>query len=346
MHRPKIMRLSLGLLAAMHVLATGQTATISWDVPTPARLPAWMAIELADGGADLSLYGRRAVRDHRELVRELYILRRDYFRATRNVELRQVGISKLRKHATPDNLPVLLEVFRREHPEVRRAMLDLLAEHESAEADTALAWAAVFDSSQDMRNDALERLRRRIAETGGEPSDRVVYVVAQGIKRPDIRTRRTAAQVADVLNIVQVIPHLIAAQVGGGGSAQNERTGDLAWILVGKQRAFVSDLQPVVAESAVAFDPQLSVVTEGVLIRVSDASVVTYISEVHSALVGIASRASGEDLSRFGYDQERWARWYIDEFIPAQRLKTQAAQIGSKAENTPKSTSADLKSDR
>lgn len=326
---------ALAGVASLVLTASAQTATVRWDVPAPASLPSWMAVDLVDNGEDeLAEYGRRSMQRKKELTRELQLLRRDYFRATRNVERRQLGISKLREYATPENFPVLLEVFRREHPEVRQAMLDLFVDQATDEADTALAWAAIFESSGDLRKEALERLKQRVDQTGGKASERIVYVVAQGIKRRDQRVRGHAAGVADALNITQVIPHLIAAQ-GGARSTLPEATGDRAWIMIGKQRAFVSDLQPVVADSAVAFDPQLSVVTEGVLLRVGDSSVVTYHTDIHSALVGLASRAWGEDLSGFGYDQPRWAKWYVQEFLPAQEAKAKAAEALAEMQPVP-----------
>ena len=69
--------------------------------------------------------------------------------------------------------------------------------------------------------------------------------------------------------------------------------GALADILVATQQAFVQDLQPVVGDSAVGFDPELGVVTSGTILRVMGAYVVTYRTEVHNSLVGLSSRAWG-----------------------------------------------------
>src|SRR5262249_9087404 len=126
-----------------------------------------------------------------------------------------------------------------------------------------------------------------------------------------------AAHLASGLGLVEAIPMLISAQLGGGGTQVGSAGGDgdehsLAWILVGTQQAFVSALQPVVGNSAVAFDPQVSVVTEGTILRVIDAVVVTYRYEVHNALVDLSSKAWGQSTYKLGWDNPAWRKWYKD----------------------------------
>ncbi|MCC6285246.1 MAG: hypothetical protein IT439_08105 [Phycisphaerales bacterium] len=326
------MRTSLARTAIMALLAgtlpaIGQTATMNVDVPSPDDLPGWVALDLASRRNDTLDDYRRVSREQKQLVRELGKLRRQYFRSRNDIELRQAGLRKLREYAAPENFPALLEVFRHDRDDVREAVLDLVVDQGGEDADAALAWASIFEPDAGFRRAALARLAAKAERDGGRASDRVTYIVAQTLKHSAVeRELCNAAHVADTLNIIQVIPHLIAAQAGGvGGSGSGDGQGDRGWILVGRQVAFVSDLQPVVADSAVAFDPQLDVVTEGTLIRVFDAAVVTYITPVHAALVGLASRAYGRDLSALGYDQPRWGNWYINEFLPAQAAKEAAA---------------------
>src|SRR5690606_15471171 len=98
-----------------------------------------------------------------------------------------------------------------------------------------------------------------------------------------------------------------SAQVTGrtGGTSlgrESDRTGDVAFIAIGRQVAFVSDLTPVVSDSAVAFDPTIGVINEGTLVRVHDASVTIYREHIHASLVRLTSRASGRSTSQLGYD--------------------------------------------
>lgn len=266
-----------------------------------------------------------------EMERELRRIRATYFGNRRNVEIRQIGIHKLRQFTDPIVFPSLLEIFRRERDDVRLAILDHLASLAIDEADATLAWAAVFDADRAFRRAAAERLRQRLDRIG-EPSYRVQAVIAEGLRRWDERVVSAAAQLANTLHLVQAIPWLINAQIGGGGGTTAEDgSGALAYILIGRQQAFISDLQPVIGDSAVAFDPDLSVVTEGVVLRVIDAVVVTYRVEVHQALVDLSSRAWGRSTAPLGWDLPAWRRWYRDEFLPHLERQRQARPSGDDA---------------
>ena len=103
-------------------------------------------------------------------------------------------------------------------------------------------------------------------------------------------------------------------------AAAPERPGALAWILVGQQTAFVSDLEPIVADSAVAFDPQISTITTGTMIRVDDAAVSTtryiYNFDVHNSLVNMSTRNWGQGTATLGFDYRKWKEWYELTFEP------------------------------
>lgn len=306
--RPAAMIALLVLSGSVFGQSTATRAT-----PVDVDIPSWVALEMLEDDADAvqrykALQGRQV-----RLEKELRKLRSTYFR-TGNTEMRQIGISKLRKYTDPGVYPLLLEVFEKDSLDVRTAILDMLVDQQTDDADTTLAWSAVFDRDEAYREAALDRLEQRIEEAGEVP-DRITYIVAQGLAKQNHDEAAAAARVANNLNIVKLIPNLINAQVGGTG-ASGERQGALGWIMVGRQIAFVSDLQPVVADSAVAFDPQLSVITDGVVIRAIDAVVVTYRTEVHGSLLGLAQRASGEDLGSLGWDQRAWWDWYRREMEP------------------------------
>lgn len=284
-----------------------------------------------------------AGKKRKELERELYKLRATYFRNIRNVEIRQAGIAKLREYTDPAVFPSLLKVFKRDKDDVRGTILDMLAEQKSDEADATLAWSAVTDEDPWFRGMAADRLVRRVGEAGGEPSVYVQSVVARGLKSELDREINAAANLAQALNLIEAIPMLInaqvqGAQVGGAGAGGGGGDTSLAYILVGTQTAFVSDLEPVVADSAVAFDPTLSVVTDGVVLRVLDAVVVTYRTEVHSSLVGLSSKAWGRPTNGLGWDVPAWHDWYTREFKPywdAKEAERKAEAEAPKPGETP-----------
>lgn len=145
----------------------------------------------------------------------------------------------------------------------------------------------------------------------------VARVVAEGLRTQREHTMAAAADLASVLGMYEAIPGLIAGQVSGTGFGQGgagtERTGDLAWIMIGQQQTFVADLTPIVGDNAVGFDPELGVVTEGVILRIKDAAIYAYSFDVHNSLVAMADTAtglSGESTASMGFDTQKWVAWW------------------------------------
>jgi hypothetical protein len=249
--------------------------------------------------------------------KELKLLRAKYFKQLKNERLRQPGYAQLRQYTDPAIYPSLIEIFGSEDEHVQAALADHFAEIKTDEADAALAWCAVFGSSKSLRDIATTRLVARTKEAGSV-SNRVQTVIAGGLRSRDEATIASAAQTASTLKLFEAIPALINAQVGvsGGGSTADNGAGALAYILVGTQQAFVSGLTPIVGDSAVAFNPQLSVLTEGTILRVIDAHVITYRTEVHAALASLAQQAWGGQQVDHGWDNRAWAAWYANELVP------------------------------
>ena len=254
-----------------------------------------------------------------EMERSLKKLRYDYFRKANNADMRTLGIEKLRTYTDPVIFPSLLEIFQGEHEDVQHALLDHLLEQQRDEADAVLAWAGVFSDNGDFRQLAWNRLEDRINETG-HVSDRIKSVLARALRSENNNTLEAAANMASALKIYQAIPMLINAQVAGGGGgggtqADDESPGALADIIIGTQQAFIRDLTPVVGDNAVAFDPELGVVTSGVVLRVIDAHVITYRTGVHNALVSLSTDAmGGQSTAHLGWDQRAWVDWYKEEY--------------------------------
>lgn len=254
-----------------------------------------------------------------ELERELAKLRATYFRGARDIEQRQIGIAKLRAYNQPEAYPPMLKVFEREGEDVQRAIIDMLIEQGTPEADATLAWAAVMLNNPEFRANAGTGLRHRVRAAG--VTQPIFNVLDMALQSENEDRANAAAQIADEFEIIGLIPRLISAQFSGspgGSGGESDRNGDLAFIAIGRQVAFISDLTPVVSDSAVGFDPTISVANEGTVVAIQDAAVTIYRSEIHSSLVGLTSRVWGQPTGGLGYDYEAWKRWYFDQFLPSQ----------------------------
>lgn len=267
------------------------------------------------GEATVKLYTQQQ-KLRADVEKELKKLRATHFKSIRNPKIRAEGIAKLGEYNRPALYPSLIEIFQYEQDDVRAAVLDMFHQSATDEGDASLAWVAIEGEDPEFREMARSRLVDRVS-AGQGASNRVRAVIMHGLKSPNDARVAASAELAQHLSLFETIPWLIQAQVGGttsaSGGISGDRQGALAWIMVGQQQAFVSDLQPVVGESAVGFDPQLSTLTTGTILRVMDAQVVTYRTEVNAALIGLSSRLTGRDTSGLGWNQPAWWRWYVDE---------------------------------
>ncbi len=258
-----------------------------------------------------------------KVEQELKRLRLEYFRQARPREVRAQGIEKLKAYTDPAVFPSLVEIFSGEGEDVQRGLVEHLAAQRSEEGQTTLAWMGVFDRKDETRTLASRTLVEVLA---GKPvPERVKLVLCAALERGGDSAKDSAAGLAGSLKILELIPWLIVAQGGrppapsggAGGIGIGEHTGALAYIFVGTQRTYVSNLTPVVAEGAVGFQPTVDVANEGTLLVVDDASVTTVLRPiVHSSLVGMTSGEWGRSTDYLGYDAGRWNDWYAKEFKP------------------------------
>ena len=307
--RPARSTLLVLALVGLPATALAQDAPAT---PAPSTLPAVEDPAEITKPDDLTeaLKAHHMRREHLEI--ELKRLRHRYFRNPRAHDLREAGFEKLKEYNDPAIFESMIEIFSRSGDDVVEFIIDHLASLETPEALATVAWTAVFDKHPRRRAMATDTL----AETldGKEAPRTVKSVVADGLRRSHDPHVANAAGLAATLKMADAIPAMIASQVIGRGNGSDG--GALAYIIVGQQQAFVSDLEPVVGDSAVAFDPTLSVVTEGVVLRVMDSVVVTYRVEVHDALVRLTSELGGRDTSYLGWDVPKWRQWYTKEFLP------------------------------
>ncbi|MBY0261308.1 MAG: hypothetical protein K2Q20_03145, partial [Phycisphaerales bacterium] len=100
--------------------------------------------------------------------------------------------------------------------------------------------------------------------------------------------------------------------------------------------SFVSGLTPIVGNSAVGFNPQVSVLNTGTVLRIIDANVVTYRTEVTVALGALASRNwGGQSVTHLGSNPEAWAHWYREEFTPYRAALAPKAAPGAATPSKP-----------
>lgn len=309
----------IGVVAAAAVLGGASWAAaqggLTFEQPEPQKP---VVVDLPDPSDPALAAARLDARRLREIEKDLRKLRQQFFRGSRSTEIREAGIAQLRRdYDDPALYGVLLEVFADEDADVQRAILSMFAAHETEQADGAIAWTTVFGEDEDLRALAVETLKDRFdVEDTFEPRipRAVSSVVQAGLAKSDDDQVEWAAGVAESLKLYEAIPWLVSAQAQARSSGRG--TGPLGTIMVGQQQAFISDLTPIVGDSAVAFDPTLSVVTSGVVMQVFDAVVVTYRVGVHSSLVNMTSRAWGRPTDRLGYDPRLWSRWLNEDFMP------------------------------
>lgn len=287
-------------------------------------------------------------RERRRIERELNLIKRRHFGPIRNLETRELGLRKVRAYTSEPAILALIDVYDREDRDVRTAVLDHLATLEGQRCIPALAWEAVNGEDEWYRAEA----RRLLADHGGlhtsktsehaetpehadlssaaspapDPMASVRGIIAQGLQSPNDRQAIAAGNLVRALNLFEFIPLMASAQVATRPQGADQRTGDLGWIMIGRQQTFIADLQPVVSNNAVAFDPQIGVLSDGVLLRIHQAVVTAFRTEIHTNLVDWTSGAWGHPTGHLGYEPDAWKRWYDNEFVPSREAEPEAVE--------------------
>lgn len=242
-------------------------------------------------------------------------IRREHFGAVRSAERRAEGIKKLSEFRSLDAMQVMYEELRRENVDVINGMFDHFATR-GADGLAAFTWIAIHDGSEKLRAAARARIPRVERPLDRPPSTpkAIANVITSALFSSDTVAANRAGSLAGGIGAIDLIPSLINAQ-----SAESERTdqqGDLGWIAIQTQKSYVANLIPVVGDNSGAFQPVIGVIGEGSLLRVMDAVVITYRTEVHYALVDMTSAEWGRSTQQFAYDRRAWADWYNHEYRP------------------------------
>ncbi len=274
-------------------------------------------IELAARQTEDELAFRKRSRGYAVEIRRI---RHEYLGRMRVAELRERGIHELRSLTDPAAFMPLIEELSDQKDDVRLAVLD----HFSAQGDdgqAALAWVAIHDPGEAFRHEA----QRRMVSPAPDP---VLRVLGNALRsnRHDIANH--AGTLAGSLRALQAIPLLIFAQATVDPF---DEPGDLAWIAVATQRAFVARIEPIVGSGVGAFQVIPGVVSEGAILRVVDAVVIFYRTEVHRSLVMMTTDDWGQSTAHLGYDMRQWWTWYNDQYLPRKNAEIAAAALQRRA---------------
>lgn len=328
-----------GLLAAAAALACAASAfgqVKGWKVDDPSQPdPLPPGLTIPDAGDPAREQIRDFNRRKTQYERQLKAIRGQNFGLNRSAETRRAGAAKLKAFTDPAAFPAMLEVFRYQAADARAAVFDHLAALKTEQADATLAWAAVFEPAEATRAEAKSRLEKRVNDLvaasgkprgtdGGAPLS-VQSVIAEGLKTHNQRVAGAAAGLAEGLKVLDAIP-MMATAAGFGNQPSGDTDAALAYIVIGRQTTFVSDLTPVVADSAVGFEPTIGVITEGTVLRVMNAFVTEYNYIIFDNINRMASAAmDGQSLGHLGRDPHRWAAFYENELKPYVQSKNAAA---------------------
>ncbi|MDA1008155.1 MAG: hypothetical protein O2800_04000 [Planctomycetota bacterium] len=254
---------------------------------------------------------------------EVRKLKNRQFGQKQNDALRTDGLMQLREMSDWRGFQILHEELMKESDDVRLALLDHYRQHNEA-GQAALAWVAVHDGDAAIRNEATTRIDR--------PAVNEVLAVLDGALRSrNHRIVNNAGILAGALTALPAIPLLIFAQMARDPV---EQQGDLAWIAIGTQTTYVSNLIPVTGNGSGGFQPVIGTILEGVVLRVTDAVAYTYRGGVHNSLVAMTTLDSGQSTAGLGWDMTAWARWYNDEYVPFKQAQARAATADSNSAST------------
>jgi hypothetical protein len=287
-------------------------------IPENGNLPPILG--MLDGPSESELRFRAAARKY---AQQINVIRHKYFGPVRVQRIRDEGISQLREFTDPASFRPLITELAGEQDDVRLALVDHFANQRDM-GQAALAWLAIHDDDAAIRHESSKRLH-------SPATPQVLSVLNSGLRSREDSVATNAAGVAGNLNVLQAIPLLIFAQAIV--NTPEQPAGDLAWIAIETQRAYVAGLQPIVGNASGAFQPIIGTVSDGVVMRVVDAVAISYRTEIHTTLVAMTSNDWGQPTSQLGYNIDDWWRWYNTQYVP---FKNEQALEASLAVEPPK----------
>ncbi len=271
-------------------------------------------VELMNSPSDAVLAHRARERGYARQIRDI---RRKHFGSMRKKEIREEGLHQLSEFIDPASFKPMIEELSEEKDDVREAMLDHFASS-GENGQAALAWVAINLEEDAMRNEAIRRMV-------SPPAGPALKVLDASLRSPTHRIANNAGILAGTIGAVEAIPLLIFAQTTF--DPLPERRGDIAWIAIVTQQPYIVNIQPAVGNHSAAYQPVLGVVSEGVVLRVHDAVVTVYRTDVHWALTLLAGKDWGGSTEHLGYDIRAWWQWYNNEYVPYKNDQARLAEL-------------------
>lgn len=290
---------SILLTLLMPAIAAGEEADLLKPLPDRGAVP-----RIVDGTWPTASARGRDVLLKRYQV-EMRRIARKHFGTKRVPAIREAGFDAIRKYDDPVAFLAMIDIFDREKDDVLVAVLDHLAAS-GDDGQAALAYTAIHHEHSGLRQAASDRLVAPVSRP-------VLQVLDEALRSRKHNIANNAGAIAGALHAVEVLPLLIFSQATRD---RVEQKGDLAWIAIETQQPFVAGLAPVVGDNSGAFLPIIGVAHEGTVLRVMDAVVVVYRTEIHLSLVNMSSFETGTPTEEMGYDMRRWWAWYNDEYVP------------------------------
>ena len=285
------------------------------ELPRSGRLPYVVDPTLVESVRELA-----TISGSKGIQAPLRAIARSHLGRKRDQAIREIGLEAIRQHHGPASLFAMAEVFRREREDVRETVVSHLA-GQGEIGQAALVFIAVHHEDADWRRRAVASCRRPL-----EPP--ALAVLEDAFRRGRSQTIERAASASASLDVARMIPHVIVAQYA---SSERRERGDLAWIAIGTQQAYVQNLIPVVGSRSGAFQPVPGLITEGFVLRVTDAVAVSYRTEVHRVLVEMASGRTDVDTGGYGWDYSRWRDWFNGKVLPSLRREVAVAEAADRA---------------
>ncbi len=257
----------------------------------------------------------------RQFTQQIRAIRHEYLGKIRVLPVRTQGLAQLREFTDPAAFMPLIRELTGEADDVRLGLLDHFATL-GDDAQAALGWLAIYDHDPAIRHEALTRM----VSPAGLP---VLNVLDQALRHHRHEIANNAGFVAGALNALETIPLLIFAQATADPV---DSQGDLAWIAIQTQTAYVQRIEAVTGDGAGGFRPILGIVTEGVILRVVDAVAINYRTEIHRSLVAMTTNDWGQSTEHLEYDMRRWREWYNNDYLPLKREQARLARLAAQPE--------------
>ena len=313
----------LGLIGS-GLAAQSETGTVDPDprygilspIPDRGGVPPIVDMLTRPSEGQLALRARS-----RQFTQQIRAIRHEYLGKIKVPPIRAEGLTQLREFTDPAAFMPLIRELTGEADDVRVGVLDHFATL-GDDGQAALGWLAIYDHDPAIRHEALTRM----VSPAGLP---VLNVLDQALRQHRHEIANNAGFVAGALNALETIPLLIFAQATADPV---DSQGDLAWIAIATQTAYVQRIEAVVGAGAGGFRPILGIVTEGVILRVVDAVAINYRTEIHRSLVAMTTNDWGQSTEYLGYDMGRWRAWYNEDYLPFKHEQARLAQLAAQAE--------------